>query len=139
MLAVHCAVGKLAGRKLRKINSGIRQIKEYFRVIGKIFLIGVVLHQEDIRQDTVIIRRCRCCDLGFDIIGLNLDDVELEIRMIFLIELLRFLHRIDIELRIPRPYSQGVCIGACTGDFSRFPRSCFRRCRSLGGCLCRGG
>ena len=67
MCAIDCRVSQLTHRELGEINSAVIQCCEDSGIIGCIFVEGIILHQEDIRQSAVITGFSRCDQCSLDI------------------------------------------------------------------------
>ena len=136
MLAIYGRICKLTAGELREIDAGICQLCKDLRIVCNIFMEGIILHQEDIRQSIVVSSFC-CSDQTLFNIGIYLFlNIQFEIRMILLIKCFRLLHRIYIKVRIPAPYSQDFFPFCSLSFFCRFLHGfCLFFC-SLAFCRC---
>ena len=100
VLAVHDGIRELAlSKALVIVLAG--QIGVHFRIVGDKLLEGVILNEQDVRQGAGI--AVGGDDRGFDILGELFLNVDHGVGMILQIHLLRNLHRLDVEGRVPRP------------------------------------
>ena len=101
---------------------GLFQFSEIIPVdihILQIFLIAVVLHQNNVRKCAVISSVCCCCKFGLAVVGRCLNHINLESLVILCILLTCNIHSLDVEVLIPCPYGQCViiitfCIYCCS-------------------------
>ena len=102
---IYHGIGLFQFTKIIPVNVDIFQICECIRIALQIFLIAVVLHKNDIRKCAVIACICCCCQFSLAVIRRCLYDIYRKSLMIFCILICCDLHRFDVEVLIPRPYS----------------------------------
>lgn len=80
-------------------------------------MVRVILHQEDVGQGAVILAGGSGDELGLDVVVDVLFNVQLEVGVILLVEGLRLLQGVDVEVGVPGPDGQGL-VAVCSGGLS---------------------
>jgi hypothetical protein len=80
-------------------------------------VVRVILHQEDVGQGAVILAGGSGDELGLDVVVDVLFNVQLEVGVILLVEGLRLLQGVDVEVGVPGPDGQGL-VAVCSGGLS---------------------
>ena len=124
MCIIYHGVGLFQFSKIIPVDVHVFQICESVRIALQIFLVAVVLHQNDVRKCAVISGVCCCCKFGLAVIRRCLNYINLESFVILCILLTCNIHSLDVEVLIPCPYSQGVivitfCIYCCSSCSKR--------------------
>ena len=108
MVAIDGGISQLAAGELVPIQAGVGQVGVDTGEVGDHLVVGVVLHQEKIRQGAVILAGGSGDELGLDVAVDVLFNVQLEVGVVLLVDSLRLLQSVDVEVGIPCPYGQGL-------------------------------
>ena len=108
MVAVHSGVSQLAAGEVVPVEAAVVQLGVDAGEVGDHLVEGVVLHQEDVGQGAVVLAGGSGDQLGLDVAVDVLLNVQLEVGVILLVDSLRLLQRVDVEVGVPCPDGQGL-------------------------------
>ena len=116
MCVIYHGVGLFQFSEIIPVDIHIFEICKCIRIALQIFLIAVVLHQNDVRKCAVVTSVSCCCKFCLAVVRRCFNNVYCESFVIFCVLLTSHLHGFDVEVLVPCPYCQCVVISGISGN-----------------------